>query len=455
MQFGGDMRSQTWKLRLVILVTGMTALLGTSRADMAVEGEPEDQSPTNDVMQNVRAILGGGEDPAAAYQKMELLTEILLQIKRNYVEEKNYGEIMDGAIHGMLQSLDPYSDYMPGKTYGQLQDDTRGNYGGVGLHIGTKSGILTVLAPIEDTPAFNAGILAGDRIVEIDGEKTMGLKQGEAVDRLRGREGTEVRLTISREGEEDYKEFTLIRANIDLPTVKGAKVLRGSIGYVRLTQFAEPTARDMEDALTNLATQNIKGLVLDLRNNPGGLVVSAIGVASRFLKEGQLIVSTRGRSGRNVEKPSHSIGKVRFMDYPLVVLVNGFTASAGEIVAGALQDNKRAILIGETTYGKASVQSVIGVKAEEGAGLRLTTAHYFTPSGRQIHGNGVEPDITIYVKPEELAKVMVKRGQLENPNLFTEEEKKKFEDVSDRQLERALDLLEAWGTVGRRLYVSP
>ena len=288
------------------------------------------------------------DDHAAAYDKMELLTETMMYVKKNYVDEKTYDQIVNGALHGMLQALDAHSDFLEPAAYSDMQEDTKGKYGGIGIQIGFKDGFLSVIAPIEDTPAFKAGMQAGDRIVEINGEKTHGIKIDAAVKKLRGEKGTTVVLTVRRADEDDSRKFTIVRGDIEVPSVKGARLLGDGVGYVRLTQFALPTAGSLNDALMKLQAEGMNALILDLRNNPGGLLVSAIDVSQKFLQKGRLIVTTKGREG--VSPKDEKFAKVdgQFIDIPIAVLINGGSASASEIVAGALQDNKRAVIVGET-----------------------------------------------------------------------------------------------------------
>lgn len=397
------------------------------------------------VVPRPRPVIDPGEERDAAFEKVDALVEVLMLIKSQYVEDKQLDDVVNGAVHGMLQALDPYSDYLDPKQYQHMQEETKGQYGGIGIHIGIKNGFLTVIAPIEDTPAFKAGVQGGDRIVEINGEKTVKMKLEEAVDRLKGMKGTKVKIAVMRAGEETPREFEIERDDIELPSIKGARIIKNGIGYVRITQFSENSGEALVEALDKLMKQDLKALVLDLRNNPGGLLKSAIKVSELFLDKNALIVTTKARKGVSREGgvPSKAGGVRHYVDFPMVALVNAYSASAAEIVAGALQDNKRAVIIGDLTYGKASVQSIIPLKAETNAAIRLTTARYYTPSGRLIHDNGIEPDISVYVPPGEWSQVMTRRAHIENPELFNDEEKKKFENVADRQLDRAIDLLEA------------
>ncbi len=399
----------------------------TNRTPAAVE------APTNG--------LAAAEGPDDAYEQIRLLTKAIMIIRSGYVDESktSYKDLVHSALAGMVQSLDPYSQFMEPVGYQALKEETQGEFGGIGIVIGIKDGILSVIAPMEDTPAFRAGMLAGDKITEINGEKTDNLTVTDAIHRLRGDRGTSLKLKVLRDNR-DVKEFALVRDIIKILSVKGARVLEDGIGYVRITQFSEPTAAALREALEKLTKQNIRGLVLDLRNNPGGLLMSAIEVSQLFLKKGTPIVSTRGRDGVPTGPVVRSAGSLHYVDFPMVVLVNFGSASASEIVAGALQDNKRAALVGETTFGKGSVQSVIPVEA--GTALRLTTARYYTPSGRSIHDKGVEPDIVVPVTPAEWTDVMAKRNYDENPELYADKGKPAtYGTTVDRPLERAVDLL--------------
>lgn len=401
------------------------------------------------------AAQGGGND----YESIELFTDVLSIVKKSYVEEVDTKKLIYGAINGMLSSLDPHSSFMPPDTYKEMKIDTKGAFGGLGIEITVKDGILTVISPIEDTPAFKAGIKAGDQILKIDDKFTKDLTITDAVKRMRGIKGTKVTLTIMREGFEKTKEFVLERDIIQVKSVK-SKLLDDGYGYVRISQFQEKTDDDLEKALKTLAAEApLKGLVLDLRNDPGGLLDQAVRVCEHFTDEGKLIVYTEGR-----EKDS----KMRFAarkgnkqpNYPIVVLINSGSASASEIVAGCLQDHKRAVVMGTQSFGKGSVQTIIPLS--DNSGLRLTTARYFTPSGRSIQAKGITPDIVaerveIAASPEKKADGMhIREKDLEN---HFESEKKDAVDEkkvkpapyktdeaikSDSQVLRALDLLKGW-----------
>ncbi|MDO9541892.1 MAG: S41 family peptidase [Kiritimatiellia bacterium] len=378
-----------------------------------------------------------------AFEKMQLLAEVLLQIRRNYVDEDKtqYKDLLYGAMKGMLQSLDPHSQFMEPDTFADMKNDTAGEFGGLGIVIGMRDGILTVIAPMEDTPAYRAGILHGDKIIAIEGESTENINLQEAVKKMRGEPGTKVKIKIMRVKPHEIKELEIVRAIIKVESVKGVKMLADHIGYIRLTQFNEPTANALQKALENLLSQGMKALVLDLRNNPGGLLNSAVEVSQKFLKGGEKIVSTKGRPGAGVQTQYASKGKYHYTDFPIVLLVNGGSASASEIVAGALQDYKRAILVGEKTFGKGSVQSVMAL--DDGSAIRLTTAKYYTPNERMIHEKGIEPDIYIPMSPEQWQKVLIKRSRDEFGDISDAGSKLDLADAVDIQLERAIDILKA------------
>lgn len=384
-----------------------------------------------------------------AYQYLKLFAEALVDVKKQYVTEKTYPEIINGAIHGMIESLDPHSGYMEPEVLTRMREETSGEYGGIGTYIGMRDDVLTVISPIEDTPAFKAGVHAGDKILKIDGEETSKLKFEDAVKKLRGAPGSSVVLSVFRpdDTEQGTRTFTIQREVIEVPSIKGAHILRDHIGYVRITQFSAPTADEFHKALELLVTNGMKALVLDLRNNPGGLLQSAQDISSYLLPKNSLIVSTRGREGVHDEIKAFSKAPAHYTDFPMVVLINGGSASASEIVAGAMRDHKRAVLIGEKSFGKGSVQSIIqfqeGPTNESHAGMRLTTALYYTPSGDKIHEKGIQPDITVPVTQEEWRRAMMRRAQEENPDSFEADEKAKYADAVDQQLERALDLLQA------------
>ncbi|HKN18563.1 MAG TPA: S41 family peptidase, partial [Dissulfurispiraceae bacterium] len=316
----------------------------------------------------------GTVNAESGYEDLKTFTEVLTLIKKDYVDEVKTKELITSAIKGMVSSLDPHSGYMTPDAFKELQVETKGEFGGLGIQIGIKDSVLTVIAPIDDTPAYKAGIKAGDKIVKIAGESTKNMDIEKAVTKMRGPKGTPIVLTIFREGWKDTKDFTIVRDIIKIKSVK-SKMLDSSIGYIKLTQFQESTAADLASALTGLKKDGMTSIILDLRNDPGGLLNSAVDVAEQFLPPKQLVVYIKGRTGDKIEYFTEG-DKPSYTGIPMVVLVNQGSASASEIVAGALKDWKRAIIIGMQTFGKGSVQSLIPLS--DGSGLRLTTAKYYT-----------------------------------------------------------------------------
>jgi carboxyl-terminal processing protease len=412
------------------------------------------------------------EGKGSDYESIELFTDVMAIIKKSYVEEVDTKKLVYGAINGMLSSLDPHSSFMPPDTYKEMKIDTKGAFGGLGIEISIKDGVLTVISPIEDTPAFKAGIKSGDMILKIDDKFTKDLNINDAVKRMRGIKGTKVILTIMREGFEKTKEFPLVRDVIQVKSVR-FNLMDGGYGYVRIAQFQEKTDEDLGKALKTMKEENkgeLKGLVLDMRNDPGGLLDQAVKVADHFVAEGQMIVYTEGREkDSKMQFTAKKGGKEP--NYPIVVVINGGSASASEIVAGALQDHKRAIILGTQSFGKGSVQTIIPLSDD--SGLRLTTARYYTPKGRSIQAKGITPDIA--VEAVELPKTTAKKDSLhlrekDLQNHFETEDKtgsgdskkddkkgdkkedtgekvsSKLEDnlKNDYQVLRALDLLKGW-----------
>jgi len=381
-------------------------------------------------------------DRAQAYEKIALFTKAMEQIRLHYVDQDKitYKDLVYGAMRGLLASLDPHSQFLDPEMYSDMKDDTAGQFGGLGIVISLKDGVLTIVAPMEDTPGFRAGLLSGDKIIEINGQSTEGLALPEAVKQLRGEPGTKVRIKILRPKNQEIKEMELVREEINVPSVKDAKILEDGIGYIRIVQFNDPTAHDLQAALDRLEGLGLKGLILDLRNNPGGLLTSAIDVSQKFLRRGDMIVYTQGRNERQ-KQTYRAKGRQHHLAFPMVILVNGGSASASEIVAGALQDHQRAILVGEKTFGKGSVQSVLPL--DDGSAIRLTTAKYYTPSRRVIHEKGIEPDIVVPMPPEDWRKLLIRRSRAEHaaPEDLVDDEGQPLDDVVDIQLERAVDVL--------------
>ena len=327
------------------------------------------------------------------YEELKTFSEVLTQVQKSYVDETKVKDLVQGAIRGMLSTLDPHSAYMTPDMYKEMQVETKGEFGGVGIQIGVKENRLAVIAPIEGTPAYRAGIKAGDFITKVNDETTKDLTLMDAVQKMRGPKGSKVNLTIQRDGTSDPLQFTLVRDTIKIESVK-SKVL-DNIGYVRLTQFQESTGRDLSKVLKQFKEQKLQSTILDLRNNPGGLLTAAVEVSEQFLPGGKLVVYTKGRESKKDEWIAK--GKDQMDDSPMIVLVNEGSASASEIVAGALQDYGRAVIVGTTSFGKGSVQTILPLG--DGSGLRLTTAKYYTPKGRSIQSTGITPDIVVKPQP--------------------------------------------------------
>jgi carboxyl-terminal processing protease len=339
---------------------------------------------------------GSPDDLTKTYKNLELFSNILSIAQKNYVDEIDSSETIEGAIKGLLISLDPHSSYMKPEEFKELQVETKGRFSGIGIEITIKDDLLTVVSPIEDTPAFRAGIEAGDRIIKIEGEATKEMSLFEAVKKLRGKKGTPVTISIHREGFPKLEDYTIVRGVIPIQSVR-SNILEPSYGYARVTNFQRNTSDDLQSNLQQLLAEGpLAGLILDLRNNPGGLLDSSVKVADIFLDKG-IIVSTKGRlPDQDMEFSAHSSGFG--YDFPIVVLINSGTASASEIVAGALQDHKRALVLGTQSFGKGSVQTIIPMA--DGAGLRLTTARYYTPNGISIQAKGISPDAIVPKVPE-------------------------------------------------------
>jgi len=342
------------------------------------------------------------------YQKIDLFSEVLEKIKEDYVEEVNQADVMDAAINGVLQSLDPYSAYMDPETFSNMETDTKGEFGGLGIEVGMEAGVIKVISPIDDTPAFKAGVKAGDYIIRIDGKQVQGKTLFEAVELMRGPVGSPIEITIRRKGKKKAIVFKIIREIIKIKSVT-ARVIDNNIGYLRLTSFNQNSSEQLKKKINEIKTKNkIKGFILDLRNNPGGLLTQAIRISDFFLDDGE-IVSTRGRLRKENRKWFAKKGD-QIDGKHLIVLINYGSASASEIVAGALKDHKRAVLVGENSYGKGSVQSIIPLK-NKGA-IRLTISKYYLPSGKSISEIGVTPDFEIEEEGEDFAINTVTDNQL-------------------------------------------
>ncbi len=388
------------------------------------------------------------EDEGLPLKELRIFANIFGRVKQDYVEPVSDRELLDHAIRGMLEGLDPHSAYLDEEHYKEIQEGTSGEFGGLGIEVGMEDGFIKVIAPIDDTPAQKAGIQAGDLIVRLDDKPVKGMSLTDAVKIMRGKPGTKIKLTIRRSGEPKPLVFEITRAIIKQASVKSRELAPG-FGYVRLAQFQAPTPKDMLRAIRKLekkAGGRLKGLVLDLRNNPGGVLQAAVAVSDAFLNEG-LIVYTQGR-----EKSFRMEFKAQPGDElegaPLVVLVNEGSASASEIVAGALQDHKRAVIMGRTTFGKGSVQSIIPISGK--IAIKLTTARYYTPNGRSIQAEGIEPDIVLSkVKLKELEKSALQLREadladhLANPNGGSKKKKGKKDGKEEKLLEKDYELNEA------------
>ena len=387
------------------------------------------------------------DDP---YPSLRLFGYVMEKVRKDYVggQDLKYQDLVYGALKGMINTLDPHSEFMEPEKYKELQNDTQGAFGGLGIVISMKDNFITVIAPMEDSPGFKAGIMSGDRIVKIDGKSTEKMSLQDAVKQLRGEPGTEVKISILRPSTGRVKDYTLSRAVINLDMVKdinGKKEFPlgdNKIGYVRLVQFGEKTSTELEAALKKLKEQGMQALVLDLRWNPGGLLDQAVDVCEKFLARGSLVVTTEGRnpSQNSVRKARGRGDELNGM--PMVVLVNLGSASASEIVAGCLQDSKRAIILGEKTFGKGSVQSIIPLAPmpEGTPALRLTTAKYYTPSHKVIHEEGITPNIVVPLTDEQERDIQMKQapGGIQS---LEEKERERVLNTRDPQLDRAMDLL--------------
>ncbi|MGB7906820.1 MAG: S41 family peptidase [Syntrophobacteraceae bacterium] len=429
--------SKTRKLLLLIAAASVILALGGWPTLKAKTTTPENQD---------------------AYQYLKLFSDVISIVQDNYVEKTDQKKLMYGAITGMLRELDPHSSFLKPEDYKELQIETKGKFGGLGIEITIRDNILTVVSPLEDTPADKAGIQSNDQILKIDDLPTQDMSLMDAVQKMRGPKGSKVKLTILRKGKQKPLEFELVRDIITIQSVKSSSLEPG-FGYVRISSFQSGTANDLRKALSQLESENpgLEGLVVDLRNDPGGLLDQAVEVSDEFLDEG-LIVYTGGRlENQKMRFEAHKKAKPK--TYPIVVLVNSGSASASEIVAGALQDHKRAIIMGEQTFGKGSVQTVIPLN--DGSALRLTTSLYYTPSGKSIQAKGITPDIVVKkespkgeeTQGEYLMRIREKDlpRHMENQKLETQSKgetgapsngKKLVE--GDNQVRRALDLLKGY-----------
>ncbi|MCB1556967.1 MAG: S41 family peptidase [Alphaproteobacteria bacterium] len=411
------------------------------------------------------------------YRQLSLFGDVFERVREQYVDDVADKELIENAINGMLVSLDPHSSYLNEDDFGEMQVQTRGEFGGLGIEVTMEDGLVKVVSPIDDTPAFNAGMKAGDYITHLDDEPVMGLTLSEAVDKMRGRVGAPITLTVRREDSAEPLRITIVRDVIKIRSVRH-EILDDSVGYIRITTFNQNTDTGLRESVKEIKEslgENLIGYVVDLRNNPGGLLDQAIAVSDEFLDKGE-IVSTRGRHQEDTKRDNATPGDIA-EGKPIVVLVNGGSASASEIVSGALQDHRRAIVLGTQTFGKGSVQTVIPLPGH--GAMRLTTARYYTPSGRSIQAKGIVPDIVVELAKIEPFKVngyreSDLRGALENPQESGKKDKAAKQDaaedesradksdkdakgesgdkrVEDYQLSRAIDLLEGVSVYGERM----
>ena len=379
------------------------------------------------------------KDRETTYKQLEIFSNVLSILQENYVEEIDTKDVLNGAIRGLLFSLDPHSSYLPPEGFKELQEETQGSFSGIGIEVTIKNDLLTIVSPIAETPADRAGLKANDIIIEINGTKTKNMGPYEAIKKLRGPKGTEVIISIHREGWENLKEITLTREIIPLQSVKAEFLSPGFI-YVRITSFQSHSSKDFKTKLQQLKKEHpIKGLILDLRNNPGGLLHQAVSIADYFLDEGRIVYTKGRRKEQNTVFSAHETGEKK---YPLVVLVNEGSASASEIVAGAVQAQKRGIIVGTQSFGKGSVQTIIPLP--DGAGLRMTTARYYTPDDRSIQALGITPDVVVPFVPcippekEDLQRKFIKEIDLENHLPGSDESLTQTEDYTNTKLEKRL-----------------
>jgi carboxyl-terminal processing protease len=391
----------------------------------------------------VLTLSAAADSDDAGYENLTVFTRALQLIRQDYVDPNKIGykDLTYSALRGMLGSLDPHSQFMQPTDFRDMQDETRSEFGGLGIVVSTKEGVITVVSPMEDTPGFRAGILPGDQILRINGTTTEKMSLQDAIDLLRGNPGQKVTLTIYRPSNKETKDYVLQREIIKVASVKDAKILDQSItghfkiGYLRITQFNEPTAQELNQKLNELQEQGMQALIVDLRYNPGGLLTSAVDVCGLFLPPKTMVVYTEGRDASQRREYETAKNDKQRPNFPMVLLVNSGSASGSEIVAGALKDLNRAILVGETTFGKGSVQSVI--ELPDGSALRLTTAKYYTPSKQVIHEKGITPNIKASLSQDQERALLLRRR--DGP--LSPDEQKIVNEQKDPQLDRAIDAL--------------
>ena len=397
-------------------------------------GEKQSAGPVPPVLP-APSIKDAAENDPYLYKDIAFFLRALAIVRENYVDKEKVSDskLLKAALRGMLQELDEFSMYEAPERFKAIREDTAGRFAGIGLTLSRRGNAVQVVSVVDGAPAQKAGLLPGDVLTEVAGKPVTKMTFQECVSMLKGAPGTKVTVKVYRRKTDAYQEFTLTREFIKIPSLRGVRIIDGEFGYLRITNFSNPTAADLDKALEEFAKKKVRGIVIDLRNNPGGLLNSAIEVCSRFLKKGELVVYTEGQSAR-AKQEFHAVDAKKYLDIPLVLLVNGNSASAAEIFSGCLQDHNRAVLLGTKTFGKGSVQTVIPLP-DKGA-MRLTTAKYYTPSRRVIHGRGITPDIIVPMTPASEAVLAMQLNVAPG-----EAHMKNGGGVKDVQLERALELL--------------
>lgn len=422
--------------------------------------QPATQPPTNTGAATQDDEKKQRELAEARYRSTLLFSSVLEIVRDEYVDPSkvDYDTLTYAALRGMLNSLDPHSQFMTPESFTNMKSETEGKFGGLGISVGVADGYITVNVPVEGGPGQRAGLLSGDRIVKIDGKQIHNMPLSDAVKLMRGDPGTEIKLTVFRPAENAFKDITVRREIINVPSIRDDALLPApvtapyKIAYLRITQFGDNTVPELNQSLKKLQGQGMQALVIDLRNNPGGLLEAAVEVAGKFLPPGLPIVSTEGRMGEAEKTVFRARGTDKIIDLPLIILINGNSASASEIVAGALKDMRRAILIGQTTFGKGSVQTVQPVeRTVPPAALRLTTARYFTPSHKLIHEVGVSPDIEVPISTELERDLYLRHSE----SLLSPAERARVQNVQDIQLQRAINVLKGIITFREHLKSSP
>ncbi len=424
-----------FRAALLAIILGLANCRAVSAQDMGAPAELPPPGSATDATAKDNSV----------YSCLTIFTRVLQLVRQDYVDEEkvDYRALTYNALRGMLSGLDPHSQFMEPDNFKDMQDDTRSRYDGLGLVVSAKDGVLIIVSALEDSPASKAGLVSGDQILKINGATTEKMQLSDAITALKGKPGESITMQILRPTSKEVRDFTMVRAEIKVESVKDAHLVDPAmtsdykVGYVRIIQFNEPTAEELGRKLDDLQKAGMQALVLDLRNNPGGLLNSAVDVCGQFLPPKTMVVYTEGRTpSSRREYMTSSVAKARG-DFPVAVLINGGSASGAEIVAGALKDLNRAVLVGETTFGKGSVQSVIGLP--DGSAVRLTTAKYFTPSKQVIHQHGVTPTIRATMTQEQERALAARRNNGEGP--AADEAKRDYGDTGDPQLERALDAL--------------